>query len=132
MLTQIALLLAVLGVGFLLSVRVLFTAGIVLGVTAFVVHALVSLPLTRKQAADDRVQLAIAQQNGITAIVLSLLLTPMFPSVVATVAPAIVVINALHALTNAGYSRAVPGRLSGTDAPGCSRPGRSATPMRGR
>ncbi|NVI88466.1 hypothetical protein [Actinomadura sp. BRA 177] len=106
MLTQIALLLAVLGVGFLLSVRVLFTAGIVLGVTAFVVHALVSLPLTRKQAADDRVQLAIAQQNGITAIVLSLLLTPMFPSVVATVAPAIVVINALHALTNAGYSRA--------------------------
>ncbi|SNT54015.1 NhaP-type Na+/H+ or K+/H+ antiporter [Actinomadura meyerae] len=105
-LTQAALVLAVLGVGFLLSVRVLFAAGIVLGVTAFAAHALVSLPLTRGQDADDRAQLAVAQQNGITAIVLALLLTPLFPGVVATVAPAIVVINALHALANAGYARA--------------------------
>ncbi|MES9536399.1 hypothetical protein [Actinomadura sp. NPDC000600] len=105
-LTQVALLLAVLGVGFLLSVRVLFAAGIVLGVTAFAAHALVSLPLTRGQDADDRAQLAVAQQNGITAIALALLLTPLFPGVVATVAPAIVVINALHAITNAGYDRA--------------------------
>ncbi|RKS79852.1 NhaP-type Na+/H+ or K+/H+ antiporter [Actinomadura pelletieri DSM 43383] len=105
-LTQVALLLAILGTGFLLSMRVLFVAGLVLGVTAYAVHAIVSLPLTRGQTPDDRVQLAIAQQNGITAIVLSLLLAPVFPDVVATVTPAIVVINALHALCNTAYDRA--------------------------
>lgn len=105
-LTQVALMLAVLGMGFLLSMRVLLVAGLVLGVTAYLAHAIVSLPLTRRQTPDDRVRLAIAQQNGITAIVLSLLLSPLFPDVVATVAPAIVVINVLHALANAVCDRA--------------------------
>ncbi|MFC5754268.1 hypothetical protein, partial [Actinomadura rugatobispora] len=106
LLTQIALVLAVLGVGFLLSVRVLIAAGIVLGVTAFLAQVVVSIPLTRGQTADDRALLAIAQQNGITAIVLALLLSSILPDVMAVVAPAIVVVNMLHALFNSAYDRA--------------------------
>ncbi|SEG40413.1 NhaP-type Na+/H+ or K+/H+ antiporter [Thermomonospora echinospora] len=104
-LTQTAFLLAVLGVGVILSVRVDLAAGLVLGVTAFAAQAVVSVFLTRAQEPGDRIPLAIAQQNGITAIILALLLQPMFPAVVGIVAPAVLVVNVLHLVANALYAR---------------------------
>ncbi|MDL4813640.1 hypothetical protein [Actinomadura opuntiae] len=86
--------------GAVLSLGVSPLPGLVLGVTAFAAHALVSLPLTRAQS-GDRGALALAQQNGITAIILALLLEPAFGGTVAVVAPAILVINLLYLGGNA-------------------------------
>ncbi|MGI5415654.1 hypothetical protein [Actinomadura luteofluorescens] len=99
-----AFLLAALLLGVVLSAGISPIPGLVLGVTAFVAHALVSLPLTRSQARTDRVLLALAQQNGITAIILALLLEPFFGGTVAVVAPAILVINMLYLLSNAVFT----------------------------
>jgi len=48
----------------------------------------------------DRVRLALGQQSGITAVVLALLLETAFPGTVAVVAPAILIINVLHLVSN--------------------------------
>jgi hypothetical protein len=114
-----AFLLASLLLGVVLLLGVSPLPGLVLGVAAFAVHALVSLPLTRAQSADDRVWLAIAQQKGITAIVLALVLEPTFTGTVAVVAPAILTINVLHLVSNRLASRRSvppPGALSTASA----------------
>ncbi|NUR64455.1 MAG: hypothetical protein HOQ47_01735, partial [Streptomyces sp.] len=51
--------------------------------------------------ARDRVSLSLSQQNGITAIILALLLEPALPQAVAVIAPAILVVNLLHLGSNA-------------------------------
>ncbi|MBX6765777.1 MAG: hypothetical protein IRY90_01225, partial [Actinomadura rubrobrunea] len=102
-LTHAAFLVATLAIGVVLATGVRHWLGLWLGMITFAAQMLVSVPLTRGRPRDDRIQLALAQQNGITAIVLSLLLEPMFDGVVATVAPAILVINALHLGANAFY-----------------------------
>jgi len=79
--------------------------GVVLGVAAFGAQALVSVPLTRKLARNDRVKLALAQQNGVTAILLALLLQPMFPQSTAIVGPAILTVNVLHLAANSLWGR---------------------------
>nr|WP_131755154.1 cation:proton antiporter [Actinomadura fibrosa] len=101
-----AFLLASLLLGAVLSLGVSPLPGLVLGMAAFAAHALVSLPLTRGQDAGDRMPLALAQQNGITAIILALVLEPVFGGTVAVVAPAILTINVLHLVGNAWASRA--------------------------
>ncbi|WP_345363399.1 hypothetical protein [Actinoallomurus liliacearum] len=101
---NVAFLLAAVLLGVVLSAGVSPVPGIVLGVTAFLAHALVSLPLTRSHTRADRVLLALAQQNGITAITLALLLEPFFSGTVAVVAPAILVINLLYLLSNAVFA----------------------------
>lgn len=98
--------LAILLLGLVLSLGIAWLPGIVLGLAAFAAQALVSLPLTRTFPAPDRVRLALAQQNGITAIILALLLEPAFGGTVAVVAPAILLINALYLGGNALYDRA--------------------------
>lgn len=97
---QTALWLATATLGVLLVGGANLLLGTTLGVTAFVAHMLVSWLLTWHLPRHERVRLALAQQNGITAIILALLLEPILPSAVAIVAPAILVTNTLHVVTN--------------------------------
>lgn len=75
-------------------------AGILLGAAAFASQIIVGFVLTRGLPRRDRIHLAFAQQNGITAIILALLLEPAYPGTVAIVAPAILTINSIHAVAN--------------------------------
>jgi hypothetical protein len=113
---NVALTVATLLLGVLLTRGVDVWAGLVLGAATFaaqiVVGAAVSFGFTRR----DRIALCLSQQNGITAIILALLLQPMLPDAVAIVAPAILTVNVLHAVSNGlpalgrrrGRSAAVP------------------------
>ena len=74
--------------------------GVILGFSAYVAQILVSFLLTNNLPIRDRLHLAFAQQNGITAIILSLLFESYYPGTVAIVAPAIIVINILYAVAN--------------------------------
>ncbi len=74
--------------------------GIALGVAAYSAQVIVGFLLTRGLPKRDRWHISFAQQNGITAIILALLFEPVHPGTVAIVAPAIIVINALHGLVN--------------------------------
>jgi hypothetical protein len=79
--------------------------------------------VARRLPARDRWYLACGQQNGITAIILAVLLEPVFPGVVAVVAPAILVVAILHDLSNAALDRWLPpspniGEHIGTDTAG--------------
>ncbi|NUR72084.1 MAG: hypothetical protein HOU81_14810 [Hamadaea sp.] len=74
--------------------------GLSLGLAAFAAQWVVAGWLTRGLPVLDRAQLRLAQQNGITAIVLALKLEPTFRGVVAVVAPAIVVTNVTHLIAN--------------------------------
>ena len=73
-------------------------SGLVLGLAAFSAQAVVAAALTRGLPRSDRVGLALAQQNGITAIILALWIEKTYPGAVAILGPAIVVVNLLHAL----------------------------------
>lgn len=95
--TNGALLLASAGLGMLLLNGVDLGKGLLLGVTGFAAQVIVALILTvRLPSKADRAYLATSQQNGITAIILALVLEQSLPGVAAVVAPAIVVINLLH------------------------------------
>lgn len=95
-LLDLAYYLAVVMLGFALSHGVDLLGGVVLGGFAFLAQALVAPLLARRAESSDRIRLALAQQNGITAILLGLTLEPAFPGVLRTIAPAILVINVLH------------------------------------
>ncbi|GGU66983.1 cation:proton antiporter [Lentzea flava] len=95
---QAAFVIAALALGVLLVGGVQVWPGVVLGLATFFAQVVVGLLLTRGLTRKDRTYLAFAQQNGITAITLTLLLEPDFPGAVAVVAPAILVVNVLHAL----------------------------------
>jgi hypothetical protein len=116
-LTTAAFLLAVFALGLLLGPGIQVLHGVVLGVAAFAAQAVVALVIARRQSRTDRVYLALGQQNGITAIILALLLEPNFPGTVGIVAPAILVVNLLNIVANGiwerwdGILRTVIGRL---------------------
>jgi NhaP-type Na+/H+ or K+/H+ antiporter len=74
--------------------------GIVLGFAAYGAQIIVGLLLTRKLSHKDRMHIAFAQQNGITAIILALLFETYYPGTIAIVAPAIVAINVVHFAAN--------------------------------
>jgi len=117
---NVAFYLAAVLLGVVLSTGVSLGPGLVLGVTAFAAHALVSLMLTRSQDRTDKVLLALAQQNGITAIILALVLEPFFSGTVAVVAPAILVINLLYLLSNAVFTNRARRRTRATRPGACS------------
>jgi NhaP-type Na+/H+ and K+/H+ antiporter len=102
-LTQVAFLVAAFALGLLLVGGVRPVPGLVLGVAAFLSQMLVAALLTRGFPRHDRIHLALAQQNGITAIILALLLEPRFPGTVAVIAPAILVIGVLNIASNAAF-----------------------------
>ncbi|TQM84088.1 NhaP-type Na+/H+ or K+/H+ antiporter [Saccharothrix saharensis] len=108
-LAQAGLVLALAAVGLVLAAEfswVLAGVGAVLGVAAFGAQAVVAFALTvPKRWRGDRVRLALGQQNGLTAIILALLLEPTFPGAIAVVAPAVVVVNVLHAAANGAHDR---------------------------
>lgn len=94
--TRAAFVAAAVALGFLLVGGLSPVPGLVLGLAAFFAQVVVGLILTGGLTRKDRTYIAFAQQNGITAIVLVLLLEPEFPGTAAVVAPAILVINTLH------------------------------------
>lgn len=96
--------------GLVLVHGVSLRAGAVLGISAFCAQIVVGRMITRGLAARDRRYLMLAQQNGITAIVLALILEPDFPGTVGVIAPAILVVNVLYAVTNT-WSEDGPGAL---------------------
>lgn len=93
--------------GFLLIGGINIWAGIALGVAAYSAQIIVGFLLTRSLPTRDRWHISFAQQNGITAIILALLFEPIHPGTVAIVAPAIIVINGLHAVVNKALDKYV-------------------------
>ncbi|HEX6353065.1 hypothetical protein [Actinophytocola sp.] len=79
--------------------------GVVLGIAAYVAQMLAGGLLSRGRGRFDRLYLALSQQNGLTAIVLALVLEPDFPGAVAVIAPAIVVTNVLYGVGSAVVTR---------------------------
>lgn len=92
-----ALIMAAILLGVLLVNGVNLLPGIALGGAAFGSQMIVGWLLTGKLSRRDRLHIAFAQQNGITAIILALLFEIYYPGTVAIVAPAILVTNTLHA-----------------------------------
>jgi len=86
--------------GLLLVNGVNLPGGVLLGAAAFGAQVVVGTLLTRGLNRTDRIHLALAQQNGITAIILALRLETQYSGAVAIIAPAIVVTNAIHAAAN--------------------------------
>jgi hypothetical protein len=74
--------------------------GLLLGATVFAVQGLAGTVIGRGLPRDDRVRLALGQQNGLTAIVLALALAPYLPSSVGIVAVAILAVYGLHICSN--------------------------------
>ncbi|MGH7883132.1 MAG: hypothetical protein ACREN8_09555 [Candidatus Dormibacteraceae bacterium] len=105
--TQGAMLLGAFLLGMLLIDGVDLRAGLLLGLAACVAQVLVTLPLTIGLPGNDRVHLAFAQQNGITAMVLALLLESEHRGVIGIVAPAILVTNFIHLVANGIVERYV-------------------------
>jgi len=88
-------------------------AGIAMGIAAYFVQSLVALLLTRKLGWSDRVYLMLAQQLGITAIILALRFEPAYPGTVAVVAPTIIVTNLLYAVMHKWAAPRLIARLAG-------------------
>lgn len=103
--TEIAFFTAACALGLVLVHGISLAPALVLGVVAFLAQFVVGLVVARSQPKSDRWYLALAQQNGITAIILALILEPDFPGSVGIIAPAVVVINLLHTLANADWYR---------------------------
>ncbi len=101
--TQAALYISSIGLGFLLIDGIRIVEGITLGVAAYLAQIAVAAVLTRGMPTADRWHLALAQQNGITAIILALTLQIQFDDAVAIIAPAIITVNLVHAIVNKLY-----------------------------
>lgn len=97
--------LAAFGLGLLLVNGVSFRMGLLLGVAAVLAHALVSVPISHGLPRRDRWYLAAGQQNGVTAMILALLLTRDFSDAVAVVAPAVAAVGLIHAGWNGVLNR---------------------------
>ncbi|MFI6393157.1 hypothetical protein [Nonomuraea sp. NPDC050540] len=74
--------------------------GLLLGLAAFTAQMLAALVLTHGLPMIDRIHLGLAQQNGITAVILALAFEREFPGFVAVVAPAILTVNLVYVLAN--------------------------------
>ncbi|WP_326596633.1 hypothetical protein [Streptomyces sp. NBC_01803] len=114
-----AMLTATLLLGMLLSQGAHLAVGLVLGAATFAAQIVVATLVTRGMGTHDRIALSLSQQNGITAIILALVLQPMVPEAVGVIAPAIFTVNALHATTNALLPLLRPRRTrtAGEDTP---------------
>lgn len=99
-LTRFALHAASLTLGILLIDGIAVWQGLSLGIAAYGAQIVAAALLTGGMPRADRWHLALAQQNGITAIILALTLQIEFDGVVAVVAPAIITVNVLHAVMN--------------------------------
>lgn len=98
--TRWALLVAAAMLGLLLVNGVALVNGLLLGLAAFGSQMVVGWLLSRRLSRTDRIHLALAQQNGITAIILALRLETQFAGAVAVIAPAIFFTNLTYYLAN--------------------------------
>jgi NhaP-type Na+/H+ or K+/H+ antiporter len=96
---------AVFGLGLLLVEGVDFKLGLLLALAAVGAHAIVSVPISWGLPSRDRHYLAAGQQNGMTAVVLALVLDRDFAGVVGVVAPAVLIIAVIHTTWNALLDR---------------------------
>ncbi|GAA0855250.1 hypothetical protein ACFQVD_02330 [Streptosporangium amethystogenes subsp. fukuiense] len=74
--------------------------GVLLGLAAYAAQMVAALVLTHGLPLIDRVHLGLAQQNGVTAVILALVFERDFGGFVAVIAPAILTINLVHAVAN--------------------------------
>jgi hypothetical protein len=93
--------LAFLGAAFLLGTLLQFSSlsviyGIALGFTAFFAQGIVTVFVAPNLPKKDKIFLAFSQHNGITAIVLALIIAQWVPQVVGVICVAIIVINTLY------------------------------------
>ncbi len=95
-----SLYLALFLLGLILAHGISIEIGLVVAVGAVLAQGIAALVLTSKLPPQDRLYLAFAQQNGITAIILALLFEAERPGIVAIVAPAILGINLIHYVSN--------------------------------
>ncbi len=86
--------------GILLIEGIDFQNGVFVAVAAIIAQIITGLLLTRNFSSQDRIQLAFAQQNGVTAIILALYFEPQFPGIISIVAPAILFINLFYILSH--------------------------------
>jgi NhaP-type Na+/H+ or K+/H+ antiporter len=84
---------AVLLLGFLLVNGVFWLQGLALAIGAILAQIVIGLWLTRDLPRNERLYLAFAQQNGITAMILALFFEKDLTGTVGLVAPAIIFIN---------------------------------------
>ncbi len=89
--------------GLLLVEGVNVPAGILLGTSVFAVQVVTALAITRRLPRADRFDLALGQQNGLTAIVLGLALQPYIPQAVGIIAIAILTVNVIHICSNRSW-----------------------------
>ncbi|GAA5070476.1 NhaP-type Na+/H+ or K+/H+ antiporter [Thermocatellispora tengchongensis] len=107
--TALAFLLATFATGMLLVQGVNPVKGLVLGLAAFLAQAVVGgFVIARGLSGEERVYLALGQQNGITAILLALALAGDFPEAVAVIAPAVFAVNVVHLVANTLWERLDP------------------------
>jgi hypothetical protein len=118
--TSGAFLVATFALGLLLTQGVTLGPGVLLGLAAYGAQIVVGLLITFRLPRNDRIYLALGQQNGITAIILALLLESSFPGSAAIIAPAILVVNVLHTAANAIWRRSL--REAAAPQPGQARP----------
>lgn len=86
--------------GLLLAAGVNVPAGMLLGTSVFLVQVLTGTIVGHGMPRNDRIHLALGQQNGLTAIALALALQPYLSSAVGIVAIAVLTANVLHISTN--------------------------------
>jgi hypothetical protein len=113
--TQVALFVAGAVLGTLLVAGIDLGYGLLLGLLAFGAQAVAALLLTRGMSRLDRTHLALAQQNGITAIILGLRLETQYGGAVAVIAPAILVTNLVHLVANRLADRRRPALTTNPD-----------------
>lgn len=104
---RIALPIAAMMLGMVLVGGIDIVHGVLLGIATFTSQIIVAPLLTRGLLKSDRIALAFAQQNGLTAIILSLLLEVHYKGVIEVVAPAIIVVNVLHAVVNSHLDKKI-------------------------
>jgi hypothetical protein len=98
-----ALYIAAVASGALLAGGVWLDQAIVLGCAAFAAQMLVGYGLAAiyRLGTADRVHIALAQQNGITAIILALALEASYVHAVGVIVPAILIVNGISYAANA-------------------------------
>lgn len=86
--------------GLLLAAGVNVLAGMLLGVSVFLAQVLTGMIVGHGMPRNDRIYLALGQQNGLTAIALALALEPYLPSAIGIIAIAVLVVNVMHISSN--------------------------------
>ncbi|WP_044550150.1 hypothetical protein [Azospirillum lipoferum] len=98
--TKMALFMSALLIGLLFTDVSMVWLGIGIGIGVFLAHLIVSLPMSAGLDKADRIYIALAQQNGMTAILLALLFERFHPEIISVAVPAIFSVNILHTVTN--------------------------------